>query len=1391
MTARLSREARELIERRSDMSVSASKIERIPQDVTSPLSFAQEMVWLATQLDKSTTAYNRCSALHIDGAVDVNALERAISSIVERHEVLRTKIVSDDGSPRLTVLPAKEIEIEVTDLTHVPEDRRGLRVSEHLVREARRSFDLDSGPWLRAGLIKETARNSTLFIITHHIASDGWSDGVMFSELHSLYEAFVNRRASPLSSFSIQHRDLSAWQRARSASREGERDAAYWKQRLFGVAEDRDWLTDQPKSNVESVAGGKVSRSIPADVVRSLEAVGKSQGATVAMVALAAFMLLKSRFTGQADTIVGLSLAGRTRPECEQLIGLFSVVVPIRVSIEPQMSFGELLRDVRTAVLDAHEHQQVPVDLLLSDKSPVGRAHRAEIASSLFNFRNMPAFPPRLNGVDVHPVEVFNETSVVPIDLEVVGSGDGWKCDLKFRASVYTEETACRLLGHYATLLESIVNNPDATLGRQSLLSPEELRQVTVDFSGIVRALPPRLRIEEMIRAQTLRTPEAIAVESAEGTIDYATLDERSDALAAHMRSRGVAEGDRIAICMNRSIELIVSLIAILKTGAAFVPLDPELPSRRLAYMVADTDPALIIVDESSRALIGATDPRVLLVDPGFLRELPAAEIPLVSNDPHAVACVLYTSGSTGQPKGVLSPHRGIANNLLALQELYPLTGSDCTLQHTSLGFDAAAWEIFWPLSVGARIHLAQPGGQRDADYLVRVIRDHSVAMIGASPSLLKVLLDSSGFAGCAHLKRVLAIGEVLSPSLQEKFYARMPHATLHNLYGPSETSITVTDWTCERSSKRRSVPIGRALPNVELLILDSEMQPVPIGVAGEIYIGGVAVAPGYHHRPELTAERFLPHPFRPESGERVYRTGDIARFDADGVIEYIGRRDHQLKIRGVRVELEEVQAALERLPAVNESVVVARRDSHGEHQLIAYVATDYRGPISELRRALTEELPPQFLPAVIVPSKALPHGPNGKIDRALLPDPSTFAPENEADSLPPTGDVEMRIASIWRELLSSDIASVRESFFNMGGHSLLAVRMVQRVDDEFGSRIRLREFYKDPTIEGLASLLAQRGPSIREPQRSPLIKVRARTARPTVFYFNGQPPGGGRYVHKMAPYLPADNGFYIAPIPLVSEPTTVEAIAERMIARIRDVNSDGPYVLAGNCFGAVLALEIAQQLEASGAVVSRVILVHPDALARTHGWFRVTRRLALISGVPEEFHHAEFSSGIDHTLRTVREIWRAERKIDGRERVDQIRNAGRWLRRFITSRVALKGDAPAGDDGKVPRLRHDRRPLADENDFSCESPDQELILHRHCVEEAWIKYTLRPYLGKVAIIWPNEGPSNPPWAPQRLWKHFTPNFDWKSVPGNHWSMLHDHFEHTALALGEFVSSAQ
>jgi amino acid adenylation domain-containing protein len=1367
-----------LLEQRADAASQRRRIHREPDRISAPLSASQQMLWLFTQLDPSSPAYNRPLALRLIGRLDHDALQRALTEIVRRHEVLRSRIAIEGEVPTRNTFAIDTLPLPVTDLSALPENARHLRVQELLNAEARRPFDLSTGPLLRAGILRASESDHTLIITTHHIASDGWSDGVLVEELNALYAAFCAGEPSPLPELAIQYSDFATWQRRQEQEPESERHAAYWREQLAGAPAELELPTDRARHDVPNMTGGRVTMSLRREVVAALESIGRHEGATLAMTMLAAFHLLLARVTGQTDVVVGLSIAGRTRAEVEGLIGFFSGAVPVRVTVDSEMTFRELLARVRIAMLEAHDHQDVPVDVVLDALPSPDGARRTQVSEALFNFRNMPFVQPSLLGLDVHPIDVFNGSCVTDLDLEVSQRGDSRECSLRYSGDLYDEATASRLLGHFGTLLDSIVASSDESVGRLSLLTADERHQILVQWNDTARELPDRLYLHEMIEAQVNAAPDAIALASEDGEVTYRELDRRANALARDLVRRSVRPGSFVGVCMERSQELMVSILAAWKAGAAFVPLDTDYPRERLTMMLEDSRPALVLADDAGASVLGSHE--ILLIDARYVSGLEGGDTPPpVAHEPDAIACVLYTSGSTGVPKGVLSTHRGIANNLLDMQRLYPLERNDSTLQQTSLGFDGAAWEAFWPLVVGARVYLTRPGGQRDPAYLVKVMTEQKISMFCSTPSVLQVMIDQPGFALSGHLRRITAIGEVLPPALQDRILSSMPGVELANVYGPTEASITVASWTCERESSRRSVPIGRPQSNVEIYILDAGLEPVPVGVAGEIYIGGVGVASGYLNRPALTAERFIAHPFRPESGERVYRTGDIARFDSDGVIEYIGRRDHQLKIRGVRVEPGEIEAALDRLPSVRESVVVAHEDSVGEKRLIAYVVLHDRNvsPL-DLRRALENQLPSHFVPAVIIPLESMPRNTNGKIDRAALPDASDSLQPSARGGEAPRNYLERDLAVIWKDLLEQSEVGIHDSFFDLGGHSLLAVRMLQRVANDMGETVTLRALYDAPTIAAMAARMTGVASPGAIAKASPILRLQRGGTRPPLFYLHGQPAGSGRYSHALRDYMDADQPIYIVRTPIFDAPVTVEGVAAELVERIRAEEPAGPYLLAGNCFGAWLALEIARQLVALRESVPLVAIMHPIAWIPLHQGYRTMRRLAVLGGVPETEHVTESASAGEYVRRMATLIWEEQRRSSPRQHISRLAGAARWMTghamREIGQRVA------AWSSRARPVSSAEEQAAAN----ACHlSPDEQVAAHRGYWSDAWTIYKPSPYPGRVTMIWPAEVPGNPPWNPTASWAGLTPALDWRVVPGNHDTMMKQHFEFVAKEL--------
>jgi amino acid adenylation domain len=903
-------------------------------------------------------------------------------------------------------------------------------------------------------------------------------------------------------------------------------------------------------------------------------------------------------------------------------------------------------------------------------------------------------------------------------------------------------------------------------------------------FVGPVRNYPRCRGIHGLLVDQAKRTPWATAVSSAERDLTYRQLDRCSDALCRELIARGVAAGDFVGICMDRSLQMVVAVMGVLKTGAAFLPLDIEHPRERLLQMLADATPNVALVDAKGASLLDATGVETVVADNTWLDE-PDSSVEPVNVDPgdHGVACALYTSGSTGLPKGVLSTHRGIVNNVRAIQELYQLTPDDCMLHQTSIGFDAASFEIYWPLSIGARLYIARPNGQREPDYLIDVIAEQRIRTIGFAPGMLSAILGMKGFTQNRQIKRVMCYGDVLSPRLAAEVHEKMPVTELCNLYGPSETSIVVTEWTCERNSSRETVPIGRPLPNTEVYILDSDLNPVEPGVEGEIYVGGVCVANGYHNRPSLTAERFLPHPFRPESGDKVYRTGDIARIDDNGVIEFVGRRDKQVKIRGMRVELEEVEAELEKIPGVDLSVVIAAKDTTGDVKLIAYVGASSDGITPEVVRvALTKTLPDAFRPAQIICLPRLPLNLNGKVDRSRLPDPSAFIQATASASDSPRDDLQARLTLIWRDMLGIHDFGVRDSFFDIGGHSLMAVIMIERISEELGLRVSLRSFYEDPSIEGISRMASGQSHVSSRGKNWGILSVKCGApGRPMLFYLNGQPSGSGSYARELAKFLSPAQGFSIVPVPIFHRRVTVEAVASRTLELIREEQPEGPYVLGGNCFGATVALEIAQQLVRNGETVSLLALIHPDARVAMHPGYRAMRRLSLIAGLDQAAHFAEFRGPVDFTFSTLGKIVDHQRRGSPRDLVERVSDGGRWMSGFIAR--AARHPISTWENPESP-IAEDELKTMGCNESCDDSAARELSSHVGFMSEAWTRYKPVRYEGRVAIIWPREGPANPPWNPRALWDSLTPQLDWHFVPGNHWTMLDEHFDKSAEVFG-------
>jgi amino acid adenylation domain-containing protein len=810
-----------------------------------------------------------------------------------------------------------------------------------------------------------------------------------------------------------------------------------------------------------------------------LKALSRRENVTLFMTLLSAFQLLLSRYSGQKEILVGIPVAGRTSPESEGLIGCFMNMLVTRTKLTGDPSFRELLSKVRETALQAFMHQDIPFEKLVEELRPERDVNRWPLFQVMFNFRNLPKRqPPQPGGLclEVFPLE-RGTIGGLDLSLEIKESVAGLHCTFNYAQELFRADTIERMGGVFRTLLEAVAADVELPLSSYPLLTGEERRQVLIEWNQTRTEYPGDCCLHHLFEAQAQRTPESVAVVFESEQITYQQLNERANQLAHYLRKRGVAPETLVGICMERSLDLVVGLLGILKAGGAYLPLDPEYPKDRLAYMLNDARTTIVITHKQQVANLPPTLAWLVCLDTDLgdssLEENQRPDSAVTAGN---LAYVIYTSGSTGRPKGVMISHGSVCNYLHWRREYFPLKETDKLLQKASLSFDDSVWEIFEPLMVGATLVMARPGGHQDSAYLVELIANQKITAACFVPSLLQAFLEEPGVAGCKSLRRVTTGGEALSVELQECFSERLS-ADLYNGYGPTEATIGATFWTCRRNLLQHSVPIGRPISNTEIYLLDSHLNPVPVGVLGELCIAGAGLARGYLKSPELTAERFISNPFSQTPGGRLYRTGDLARYLPDGNIEFLGRLDSQVKIRGVRVEPGEVEAVVRQHPSINTAIVLVHDDQNRAKRLVAYllVRPERSLDIRELRRFLMERLPGYMIPTAFVFLDALPLAPSGKIDRQSLPVPDWGGLELHRDFAAPSGPFEEKLTEIWAEVLGLKRVGVRDNFFELGGHSLLATRLMSRVYATFGVDLTLRSLFEKPTIEGLALVIAQR----------------------------------------------------------------------------------------------------------------------------------------------------------------------------------------------------------------------------------------------------------------------------------------------------------------------------
>ena len=1308
-----------------------------------PLSYGQEALWVINQLMEGQSPYVTFPVGRVRGNLNVPALERALNEVLRRHESLRTTFQEVDGSPVQLVTPFAPQRLNVVDLSKLPSDEREVEVQRYALSESQRPIDLAKGPLARVELLKLSTDEHVLLVGMHHIIYDGWSLGILNRELITAYVAFVAGHPMPLPELPIQYADYAVWQRQRLQGEVLEGLRGYWLKQLEGLP-TLDLPTDRPRPAVRTINAAALDSQLSLPLTEQLEGLSRQNQATPFMTLAAAFQTLLHRYSGQSDFPIGTAVAGRLHPDTEGLIGYFVNTLVLRSNLAGDPSFRELLGRVRESSLAAFEHQEMPFEQLVQDLNPPRDPSRHPVFQVMFVLQNTPdAGEPFLGGdssLELNDLESQQKELANDFDLSLIVTRkkDGFQVALKYNTDLFDEATISRMQGHFLTLLEGIVADIETPISKLPLLTERERQQMLVEWNDTRRDFGNVHCLQQLVEAQVERTPDAIAVEYEDQQLTYRELNARANQVAHCLIRLGIGPDVSVGVCLERSCEMVISLLAVLKAGGAYLPLDPDYPTERLALMVRDSRPGAIVSTTAYTEKFPAGESSVLLLDDDAEKiESESTANPSFRNSPSDIAYIIYTSGSTGVPKGARNTHRGICNYIFCLQNYRPITADDRFLQKTPFSFDVSVHEFFWPLMAGARIVVARPGGHKDSRYLIDLIEKRRVTSVDFVPSMLGVFLQEEGVERCQSLKRVLCGGETLPHETVQRFFSRLD-CELHNTYGPTEAAVAITLWNCEKDSP--IVPLGRPIPNTECYILDSRLNPLPIGVPGELYLGGVGLGRDYLNRPELTAEKFIPHPFSSDPGARLYQTGDLCRYLPDGNLMFLGRLDHQVKIRGHRIELGEIRTTLQKHPAIQDAVVTTIDDGSGVKELAAYwVARDAAPSVSELREFLLQTLPDYMVPTAFVLLDKIPVNANGKTDLKALPAPSRHRDERN-EYIAPRTPVEELLAKLWCEVLEIDRVGVHDNFFDLGGHSLLALRVTSKARSMLGPRLQVAALFAAPTIAGLAERIeSERGGeshagadetfleefarNLLQPASGtgkslvPLKTAASHTAAP-LFCIHGL---GGHVTSFMPLALGLGNersvyGLMSQGLEAGQRPhDRIEDMAAWYLNEIRAVQPRGPYLLAGWSMGGMIALEVAQQLTSSGEEVSLVALL--DAYIH--------------SSDMDEFEFDEQS-----LMRKILPYLNlAENDLQG------MSEEQKW------QRIAEQAELPSDIGGA------DIRRLAE----TCRAH-----------ETAFISHQPRKYSGNV-VLFPAEAGTS---AFDSRWKQVCPNLRIEGVPGNHYSML-------------------
>ncbi|HBB87818.1 MAG TPA: non-ribosomal peptide synthetase [Blastocatellia bacterium] len=1187
-----------LMKKKAEAGEPKPLISKRPEGAPVPLSFYQQGLWVLSQLMPETSLYHVPKAVRLTGTLDVAALKNTLDHLVERHEALRTTFATTEGVPMQVISERLELALPVIDLSELDEAERELETRRLLREETRRPFDLAHGPLIRALLVRLAEHEHIFLMAMHHIVTDGWSIGVMHREFMDLYEAFSSGQPSPLPELTIQYPDYALWHRQWFQGEVYESQLAYWKNQFKTLPPPLELPTDHARPSIQAhkaFRGSKRKLTLSKELTQKLKALCQKEEATLFMVLLAAYQVLLHRYSGEEDIVVGSPIAGRCLAETESLIGLFVNALALRVDLSGNPSFRELLARVKEVALGAYANQDLPFETLVKEVQPDRTLARNPLFQVMFVLQSESIPTLELPGLTVSHVQVENVVANFDLTLDAVERNGQLECLLESNADLFDDDRITRLLGHFENLLQGIVSKPQTRISELPLLGEAERHQLLVEWNDTRTDYPAQSSVQALFEEQAKATPDANALMSGDEIVTYRELNRRANQMAHYLIAQGVRAEDRVGICLDRSPALIIAVLGILKAGGAYVPLDPGYPGSRLAFMLEDAAVTLLLTEEQLAASFQDHKVKTICID-RLAAEIAACDEtnPRSDTGGGSLAYVMYTSGSTGKPKGVAVTHKNIVR-LVKNTNYANFSSDEVFLQFAPISFDASTFEIWGSLLNGARLALMTPGAA-SLDELGRALKRYQVTTLWLTAGLFHLMVDTH-LDDLRGLKQLLAGGDVLSAPHVRKVVAELKNCRLINGYGPTEN----TTFTCcypvdNPAAINGSVPIGRAISNSYVYVLDKHLNPSPVGIPGELYIGGDGLARGYLNQPELTAAKFINDPFRNGEGTQLYKTGDLVKRRATGELDFLGRIDSQVKVRGYRIELGEVETVLAQHDNVRDAVVIVRADQGDKHLAAYVVPREGTTPTTnDLRVFLSERLPSQMVPSVFVVLEELPLSANGKIDRtALAAIKGNVANYGEAQErcVQPQDKLELKLQRIWERVLAVSPIGMDDNFFELGGHSLLAVRLFAQIEKSLGRNLPLATLFQAPTIRSLAEVLRKDGWAA--PWSSLVLLQGGGKRRP--FFCVHAAGGNVLEYHALAQLLGSDQPFYGFQAQGLdgnqAPHTSIKEMAAHYIREMREVQPEGPYLIGGRSSGGTVAFEMACQLAAQGEQIALLALL-------------------------------------------------------------------------------------------------------------------------------------------------------------------------------------------------------